>query len=138
MKSVLSHIAAVSYLALIHVTPAVAQTSGANELHAAVVDLPAVISLSVPEVAVGGPASGSDNYRSEPSYPLWKVNSTAYIHGAPAEGTEVVGLAYIGAEVLQVGPAEAEWVQVADPANFRIGWIGSQDLSPSEERVALH
>jgi hypothetical protein len=136
MKRVLLHIAAVSCLALI---PGISQAKDADRLHSAVVDLPAVISLSLPvDDQADRPPSTQENSPSEPSYPLWKTNSTAYIRSAPADETEIVGLAYVGAELLQVGPSETEWLQVADPVSFRIGWIRSQVLSPSEERVASH
>ena len=116
-----------------------AQAKDADRLHSAVVDLPAVISLSLPvDDQADRPPSTQENSPSEPSYPLWKTNSTAYIRSAPADETEIVGLAYVGAELLQVGPSETEWLQVADPVSFRIGWIRSQVLSPSEERVASH
>ena len=133
MKRVLSHIAALSCLALI---PGISQAKDADRRHSAVVDLPAVISLSLPvDDQADHPPSTQENSRSEPSYPLWKTN---YIRSAPADETEIVGLAYVGAELLQVGPSETEWLQVADPVSFRIGWIRSQVLSPSEERVASH
>jgi hypothetical protein len=137
MKRVLSSIAAVSCLALIVMMPISAEANDAKVPHSAVVDVPDAITLSVAVEAANEPPPQTD-FRSDPSYPLWKVNSTAYILNAPAEEAEIIGLAYSGAELLQVGASEAEWVQVADPVNFRLGWISSKVLSPSEEKVALH
>jgi len=107
------------------------------EVHSVVVDAPQVISLSY---------ASPDAWRSLPSvlkpdepplpgpavqpsreFEFLEVKSMANIYSGPSAASEIIGIAYAGAEV-QIASRDSGWVQIIDPWSWRTGWIFSSEV----------
>jgi uncharacterized protein YraI len=135
-----------SYTAADDARDAPAQTASpqpvqVEEVHAAVVDMPQVISLPQAFEAPSEDPASSRLSGQTPSNAdlneteLVKVNSAANIRGGPSASAEIIGTAQAGAEV-QVASRDSGWVQVIDPGSWRAGWIHSKFLPASGYEVA--